>query len=312
MAARNRNSVDPTACSESQLTYSKFMETFPDDAASLEYLRIRFYPDGSHCPGCGAVTKFHRIKSRAAYSCQYCRHQVYPTAGTIFHKSSTSLQLWFWAIFLMSSTRCGISAKQLEREIGVSYPTAHRMFKQIRSLLGSSDDTLSGSVEMDETYVGGKPRKGKRMTMAEHRDRKIAVFGAVERGGEVRTTIIPNSGARSLDQAAKRFVLPESIIFTDEYPGYIKMGRQYAGHRRVHHKLGVYVKGDATTNAIEGFFGLFKNGLRGVYHSVSAKYLQSYLDEYTFRYNLRDGRVPMFWAILDQVQKDDGPRLAGA
>src|SRR3954447_13817577 len=158
MAARKRNSVAPAPSTESQMTYSRFMELFPSNDACLDYLKQRFYPDGSDCPKCGKKTKFHRITSRAAYSCQYCGHQVYPTAGTIFHKSTTSLQLWFWAIFLMSSTRCGISAKQLEREIGVTYKTAHRMFKLIRTLLGQDETPLSGKVEMDETGYGGKPR----------------------------------------------------------------------------------------------------------------------------------------------------------
>src|SRR5919109_1247317 len=135
MAARKRDSVERSASSESQMTYSRFLELFPDNDACLAYLKDRFYPDGTECPNCAKASKFHRIKGRSAYSCQYCGHHVYPTAGTIFHKSTTSLQLWFWAIFLMSSTRCGISAKQLEREIGVTYPTAHRMFKQIRTLL---------------------------------------------------------------------------------------------------------------------------------------------------------------------------------
>lgn len=149
-----------SASSESQMTYARFLELFPDSAACLDYLKDKFYGDGSECPSCHKATKFHRIKSRSSYSCQYCRHQVYPTAGTIFHKSTTSLQLWFWAIYLMSSTRCGISAKQLEREIGVSYKTAHRMFKQIRSLLSDKDEgPLGGEVEADETAMGGKPRR---------------------------------------------------------------------------------------------------------------------------------------------------------
>lgn len=159
MAAKSRDSVERQPSSGSQMTYTDFLRLFPDNAACMDYLRDRFYPAGSPCPSCGKATKFHRIKSRSAYSCQYCGHQVYPTAGTIFHKSTTSLQLWFWAVFLMSSTRCGISAKQLEREIGVSYKTAHRMFKQIRTLLCEDDDgPLSGKVEVDESAYGGKPR----------------------------------------------------------------------------------------------------------------------------------------------------------
>jgi transposase len=126
--------------SETEMTYGLFSVLFPDDDACLDFLKARFHRDGSACEKCGRDTKFHRIKGRAAYSCQYCGSQVYPTARTIFHKSTVSLQLWFWAIHLVSSTRCRISAKQLERELGVSYPTAHRMLKQIRSLLTYIDD----------------------------------------------------------------------------------------------------------------------------------------------------------------------------
>jgi len=159
MVARNRNSVASAASSESQMTYSRFMELFPDNDACLEHLKGRFFADGTECPKCEKASKFHRIKGRSAYSCQFCGHHVYPTAGTIFHKSTVSLQLWFFAIYLMSSTRCGISAKQLEREIGVTYKTAHRMFKQIRTLLAEDDDgQLDGDVEVDESAYGGRVR----------------------------------------------------------------------------------------------------------------------------------------------------------
>ncbi len=121
------------------MTLPRFLELFPSSGVCLDYLKERFYPDGASCPKCGKSTKFHRIKSRTAYSCQYCRHQVYPTKGTIFERSTTSLQLWFWAIYLMSSTRCRISARQLEREIGVTYKTAWRMSRDIRALLDDAD-----------------------------------------------------------------------------------------------------------------------------------------------------------------------------
>src|SRR5438045_4059074 len=153
MAARKRDSVERCASSDSRMTYSDFLRLFPSNAACLDYLRDRFFPEGTKCPKCHKASKFHAIKGRSAYSCQFCGHHVYPTAGTIFHKSTTSLQLWFWAIYLMSSTRVGISAKQLGREIGVTYKTAHRMLKQIRSLLGQDeDDRLSGNVEGGETF----------------------------------------------------------------------------------------------------------------------------------------------------------------
>jgi transposase len=119
-------------------TLSRFLELFPSSDACLDYLKDRFQPDGATCPKCGKQTKFHRLKSRPAYSCQYCGHQVYPTSGTIFERSTTSLQLWFWAIYLVSSTRGMIPAKQLQREIGVTYKTARRMLRDIRTLLGEA------------------------------------------------------------------------------------------------------------------------------------------------------------------------------
>jgi transposase len=310
MAARKRDSLASSPSSESQLTYTRFMERFPSHDACLDYLKERFHPDGSECPSCGKTTKFHRLKSRAAYSCQYCGHQVYPTAGTIFHKSTTNLQMWFWAIFLMSSTRCGISAKQLEREIGVSYPTAHRMFKQIRTLLSQEGDPqLSGEVEVDESAGGGKVRAGdsKRGLAMKKRSDRPTIWAAVERGGRVRSEVVKSRALVDIEQPIHKYVLPSSMIFTDEWKGYdsARINAKFAGHQRIKHEDRVYVRGNVHTQTVEGFFGLLKNGIRGVYHSVSSRYLQSYLDEYAFRYNARDSATPMFDLILGRVQKAD-------
>lgn len=139
--------------SDTMFSYHEFLIRFRDNDACLDYLRDKFFPDGTTCPNakCHKPSKFHRISGRSAYSCQHCGHHVYPTASTIFHKTTVNLQLWFYAIFLMASTRCGISAKQLEREIGVSNKTALRMFHQIRTLLAEdNDDPPSGKVEMAE------------------------------------------------------------------------------------------------------------------------------------------------------------------
>ena len=290
------------------MTYSRFLELYPDNDACLEYLKDKFFPDGSECPSCGKPTKFHRIKSRAAYSCQYCRHQAYPTAGTIFHKSTVSLQLWFFAIYLMSSTRCGISAKQLEREIGVTYKTAHRMFKQIRTLLSDENDApLAGNVEVDETAYGGKARAHERGHIK--KTHRPTVLGMVERGGRVRARIISDRGTRAIHGAVKQHVLPASMLFTDEWDAYKTVAPNYRGHKRIKHLAKVYVDGDTHTQTVEGFFGLFKNGVRGVYHAISTTYLQDYLNEYTFRYNRRNSAEPMFYAMLDRVEKDR-PALA--
>src|SRR5438477_4231719 len=166
MSQVDRNNPKRGKASESTYSFMEFQREFPDDAACLDYLwRQRFAPDGAHsfCPKCDRERKFHRVKDRPAYDCDTCGYHLHPTAGTIFHKSPTSLQLWFYAMYLMASTRCGISAKQLERELGVTYKTAWRMFNKIRNQLMTQDDApLSGEVEADETYVGGKPRQSER------------------------------------------------------------------------------------------------------------------------------------------------------
>ena len=229
--------------------------------------------------------------------------------GTIFEGSSTSLRLWFRAMYLMASTRCGISAKQLEREIGVTYPTAWRMFKQIRSLLDQDDDgPLSGTVEVDETFIRGKPRLGDVKNKQEGRmwaERKAKVLGAVERGGNVSAKVIPNRTAETVMPILKAKVLPATTVYTDEWKTYRALGREGYVHERINHSEKVYVSGDVHTNTIEGFWALLKGGLSGVYHSVSTRHLQSYLDEFVFRYNNRqaNGRG-MFDAFLSRIVKE--------
>src|SRR5579884_1965879 len=207
MAARSRDSVERMPSSDSTFTYAEFLERFPSNEACLDYLRDRFYPDGTSCPKCDKPTRFRKIKKRSAYSCQWCGHHIYPTAGTIFEKTTVSLQLWFYAIFLMASTRCGISAKQLEREIGVSNKTALRMFRQIRTLLHEDDELLSGRVEIDETYVGG-PRKRKPGRPLSDDQKKTPVLGMVEREGRVLARVVPDARALSLMPLIKQHVLP--------------------------------------------------------------------------------------------------------
>jgi hypothetical protein len=185
-------------------------------------------------------------------------------------------------MYLMTSTRCAVSAKHLERELGVTYKTAWRMANLIRNQLMSQDDEppLSGEVEADETWIGGKPRAGDRARahrIAPHsRGRRImlsqrpktAVFGAVERGGRVRATVIPDSSASVLGAKVREFVLPEARLITDEWRAYETVGKEYAQHDTIHHGEKIYVSGDVHTNAIEGFFGNLKNGIRGNYRRI--------------------------------------------
>lgn len=198
-------------------TIEDFQRDYPDENACLERLKHSRYPDGGTCEKCGKTTKYHRDASRKSYSCQWCGHHVHPTAGTIFHKSATPLRLWFYAVFLMAQTRCGISAKQLERELGVTYKTAWRMFNKIRSMLQDDDDEpLSGTVEMDGTYVGGKRRGTKRGRPGKD-SHKTPVFGMAERQGRVVAKAVPNAKAATLMPHVRKKVLPKSIVYTDEY-----------------------------------------------------------------------------------------------
>jgi len=206
MAANDRNNPIRRPSSDSDLSVVEFWREFPDDAACLDRLwRERYAPDGHHaqCPVCERERKFHRTKTRASYTCDTCGKHLHPMKGTIFEKSTTSLQLWFYAMFLMASTRCGISAKQLERELGVTYKTAWRMFNKIRNELMSDrdDGPLLGDVEIDETSWGGKPRKklkAQSSELARWRENKTTVLGMVERGGKVRLVSSPLDGGLPL------------------------------------------------------------------------------------------------------------------
>jgi transposase len=176
-------------------TINDFNDQFPDDNACLEHLKEQRFPGGvARCDRCKRDRKHHRVTGRPAYACDYCGSMISPMAGTIFEKSSTSLRLWYYAMYLMASTRCGISAKQIQREVGVTYKTAWRMFKQIRSLLSETDKQLEGeAVEMDETYMGGvrKFRAGRKLR-GDIEQKKMPVFGMAERGGRILAFATPN------------------------------------------------------------------------------------------------------------------------
>jgi transposase-like protein len=294
-------------------TINDFNRQFPDDAACLEHLKEQRYPGGvTHCEKCQQERKHYRINGRPVYSCDHCGTQISPMAGTIFEHSSTSLRLWYYAMYLMASTRCGISAKQIQRETGVTYKTAWRMFRQIRSLLSETEMQLEGAaVEMDETYYGGR-RKGQFGRPMRGDKKKSPVIGMVERStnkrlGRVKALTTPDVTANQVLDLVHEYILPKSTVFTDEYAIYDRLGARVKDHRRVNHSAKVYVVGDIHTNTIEGFWSLVKRGIGGVYHQVSQKYLQSYLDEYSFRYNRRDQGNLLFTSILKRVSELAAP-----
>jgi transposase-like protein len=282
-----------------------FNAEFPNDTACLEYVKERRFPGGiTECKKCGVERKHYRVGNRTAYACDHCGNHIYPLAGTIFEKSTTSLRLWFYAAYLMGSTRCGISAKQIQRETGVTYKTAWRMFKQIRSLMSEGDLQLEGpTVEVDETYYGGVRKYGTGRPMRGDL-KKTPVIGIVQRGGKAYAKVIKSVDAKNLVGTINKHVVPGSVVYTDELNAYNTVGknRRYQ-HFRINHTSRKYVNGHIHTNSVEGFWALIKTGIRGVYHSVSQKYLQTYLDEYTFRYNRRFEGNQQFRAILARISE---------
>ena len=311
MAPVDRNNPKRAKASESSHSFMEFTREFPDDAACLDYLwRQRYSADGStaFCERCNKPRTHKRYEGRPSYDCTACGLHIHPTAGTIFHKSSTSLHLWFFAMYVMASTRCGISAKQLERELGVTYKTAWRMFNLIRNEVMADDDgRLSGDVEADETLIGGKMRNSERRKREalgwdkkkyDH-EKKTMVFAAVERGGRVKAMVVPDSRGETLASSLAEFVEPDAVLFTDEWAGYNKPGRTFRAHHQIRHRDRIYVDGWTHTQTAEGFFSLLKNALRGVHHGVSDKWLQGYLNEYVWRYNRRHQPRAMFLDLLD-------------
>lgn len=305
----------PRKIKPDRYTVSDFLTEFPDDDACLDWLwRHLHSADGSvsECPKCGRLRRFHRVKARHSYSCDSCGQHIHPTAGTIFEKSTTPLRLWFHAVFLLSQTRCGISAKQLQRELGVTYKTAWRMHNKIRELLGEDDGTpLRGEVEVDESAWGGKIRASDRSratTSTQRRQEAMervkarpTIFAMVERGGRVRAVVLPNRSKAAIQDALRQNVSPDATLYTDEWALYDDLGRGFAAHHQIKHQEGVYALGHVHTQTVEGFFGNVKRGLSGVQHNVSRKWLQSYVDEFAFKYSHRDDDVPMFRLMLGRI-----------
>ncbi len=197
----------------------------------------------------------------------------------------------------MASTRCGISAKQIQRETGVTYKTAWRMFKQVRTLLAETNPIFTGEVEIDETYIGGA-RHGTRGRGAQG---KTPVVGIVQRQGKVMTKVVPNAKRSTVTPIINKNIAKKTIIYTDEFPTYDHLTYIGFNHQRINHRAKQYVRGQVHVNNIEGFWSQIKRGINGVYHSISPKYLQSYLNEYAFRYNHRFDETSMFDLFLNQI-----------
>ncbi len=284
----------------SYYTFYAFQKDYPNDDACLNTIMQLRYGDKPVCEGCKRETKYHRISKRRAFACQFCGAHVYPCVDTPFEKSSTPLNKWFYAMYLFTATRHGVSAKELERQLGVTYKCAWRIGHQIRKLMADNDKGgLFGCVEVDETYVGGK-RRGKRGRGAEG---KTVVFGMKERGGEIKTRPVPNVKRKTLEPIVRETIRPGSLIHTDELRSYTTLGQRGYKHDSVQHGRGEYARNDCHVNSLEGHWSLFKRSVRGTHVHISAKHMSKYLSEFDFRHNLRKSPGNMFSRLMELLRE---------
>ena len=258
-----------------KFTLKHFQQMFPDDDACQDYIRYKKYPERIDCPQCSKNALFHRARGRKSYACDRCGYQIAPTANTVFHKSPTALTIWFYVIYLMAQTRGGISAKQIQRETGVTYKTAWRMCKEVRDILSEDYDPFTGEVEADESYFGGEEGNkhfGNRTAGATgcSLKTKTPAFGLSQRGGKLEARVPRDAKSDTLIPIVKANVRRGAEIYTDEYRAYGILPLMGYAHGVVSHANKVYVDGEIHTNSLEGFWSQAKNGIRGVYHAVSA------------------------------------------
>ena len=266
-----------------------FRKQFKNDDACLGYVFSTLHTFECSCGG-----TYRKIKGRKQYQCSKCRFQIAPTAGTIFHKSDTPLTLWFEAIFRFSNAKSGYSAKQLERDLGVTYKCAWRMLRLIREALNNQGDKLSGDVEVDAGYIGGEAKVQRRMK------NKSTAIAAIKRGGETRVAVMPNATAEAHMAFITLNVKPEGTrLLTDAAAGYKSSAKGY--HREAINHKKEYVRGDVHINNVENFWSHVKRSIRGVHKHVSPKHLQSYLDGFAFHANNRGNDTLRFFALLNGV-----------
>ena len=288
-------------------TITQFRANYPNEDACLDRIfKLRYH--NLVCPKCENDKPFTRVKDRRAYQCPSCSFQLYPTKGTIFEKTTTPLTYWFQAIFLQTTTRNGVAAKELERQLCICYKTALRMNHQIKLLMANNKckEPFTGVIELDESFIGGLNKNrhaDKKIEDSQGRSckDKVPVFGMMKRGGKISAHVVDDTTGKTLkgiiDANVKK---DDSILISDEWLGYSKLKDDYA-HVIINHLSGEYVRGAFHTNTIEGFWSQLKRTIKGTHIHVSKRHLQKYVDEVAFRYMHKDKQDTMFETILSHV-----------
>lgn len=265
---------------------------FHDENAAYEYLEARIWPNGPVCPHCGGVDRVGKLKGKSTrigvWKCYQCRKPFRATVGTVFEASHVPLRLWLQAIHLMSSSKKGISSNQLHRTLGVTLKTAWFMSHRVREAMRVLGMTPMGGegqvVEADETFIGRLEGQPKGKAGYAH---KNVVLTLVERGGRARSFHVDSTSVAQIVPIVRKNIARESNLMTDEARHYVVVGKEFNSHGAVEHSADEYVRGDIHTNTVEGYYSIFKRGMKGVYQHCSEKHLHRYLAEFDFRYSNR-------------------------
>ena len=284
------------------LSKSPIVELIPaacsDELAAVEFLESRRWGNNPCCVKCGSVEVYKMTEAKTGernkrflWRCRDCKEQYTVRIGTVYEESRIPLRHWCYGFWRACSSKKGVSALEIQRQCQISYKSALFLMNRIRFAIAPdlpAAAPLTGTVECDETYVGGKPRNKWIDNRHTKNQTKTIIFGAVERGGEIRRRIIADVTGKTLKEEIKKVVDPRSRIMTDEFVSYKGIGESFeGGHSRIRHKLGQYAKGDIHTNTIESSFALVKRGIIGTYHNVSKEYLHRYLWQFDFMWNAR-------------------------
>lgn len=283
------------------MTVSLTDPIFTDEDKAREYLEAIRWPDGAHCPHCGEAQKVYRLHGKShrpgLFHCNSCNEAFTVTVGTVMERSHVPLNKWALAFRLMASSKKGMSAHQLHRTLGVTYKTAwfmaHRIRESMREIAPSPLGGTGKVVEADETFYGPKDKRDTALGRRTGRrgkpgpGGKAKIMTLVERGGAARSTRVHDFTTETVRTILSENIAMESRLHTDEANHYFSPGRAFSKHETVKHGAEEYVRGDVTTNTVEGFFGIFKRGMTGVYQHCGQQHLQRYLDEFDFRYSNR-------------------------